>query len=71
MPKNISINKHEYNQRRVIELNKEILKLENKLKETKGFINILKLKLKLKKLYKTINIHGEETLEYEIKNNSH
>ncbi len=66
--KNISINKHEYNERRVIELNKEILNLENKLKDTKGFINVLKLRLRLRKLYKTIHIHGEETLEFEKQN---
>ena len=70
MNKTISINKHEYNQRMVVELNEEILKLENELKETKGFTKVLKRKLKLRKLYKMINIHGQETLKFEAIKNS-
>lgn len=66
MTKTISINKYEYNQRMVLALDEEILSLEKELKETKGIINNLKLKLKLRKLYKKINNYGQETLMFEI-----
>lgn len=71
MTNTISVNKHEYNQRRVLELNKEILKKESELKNTKGFINKIKIKLELRKLFKEINIHGEETLQFETSNSSY
>ncbi len=64
---NISINKHEYNVRRVTEINSLILTKEEELKNTTGLINIFKVKRELKKLYKDIAIHGREVLEYENK----
>lgn len=65
MYKNISDNKHEFNVRRVSELNDTILKLEEELKVTTGFFNSLKLRSELKRLYRQINAHGNEVLEYE------
>lgn len=65
MNKNISDNKHEFNVRRVSELNDTILKLEEELKVTTGFFNSLKLRSELRRLYKQINVHGSEVLEYE------
>ncbi len=67
MGKHISINKHEYNLRKVEELNNEIALKEETLKDTTGFINVLKLKHEIKKLYKQLDIHGTEVLAYEYK----
>lgn len=61
----ISANKNEYNVRKVEELNDLILEKEKELVNTKGFINTLKLKIEIKKLYKQINTHGSEVMQYE------
>lgn len=65
MTKGITINKHEFNVRRVDELNLDILAKEQELLETEGFYNTLKVKLELRKLYKQINNHGSEVLLFE------
>ncbi len=64
---NISINKHEYNVRRVEELDSLIIAKEKELRKTSGLINIIKAKIELKKLYKDISVHGKEVLEFENK----
>lgn len=61
----ISINKHEFNVRRVSELNEVILAKEEELRNTKGFINTMKVKLELRKLYKQITVHGSEVMAFE------
>lgn len=64
----ISTNKNEFNARRVEELDILILEKEKELKEISGFLNSLKIRLELRKLYKEINTHGSEVLEYEYIN---
>lgn len=64
----ISTNKNEFNTRRVEELDILILEKEKELKEISGFLNSLKIRLELRKLYKEINTHGSEVLEYEYIN---
>lgn len=68
MTKGITINKHEFNVRRVDELNLDILAKEEELTNTVGFFNVLKVKLELRKLYKMINNHGTEVLQFERQN---
>lgn len=65
---NISINKYEYNLRKIDEINEKIIKLEKELNEVKGFNKTLTLKTELRELYKQLNIHGSEALEFEIHN---
>lgn len=65
---NISINKHNYNIRRVNELNQEIIKKEKELVNTKGFFNTLEIKAEIRELYKKLNAHGQEVIDYEIEN---
>lgn len=69
MTKTISVNKHEFNVRKVDEINERILKKEEQLKETTNFFTILKKRRELRKLYKQIRVHGEEVLEFENRNN--
>ncbi|VEU80996.1 hypothetical protein [Haploplasma axanthum] len=65
MYRHISDNKNEYNVRRVDELNEVLLEKERELNDTKGFFNVLKLKLEIKKIYKEISKYGSEVMEYE------
>lgn len=65
MIKSISDNKHEFNVRRVEEINEAILEKEAELKNIEGFVKTIKVKLELRRLYKQINIHGTEVLRYE------
>ncbi|MDY0278281.1 MAG: hypothetical protein RBQ97_09390 [Acholeplasma sp.] len=68
MYKNISINKNEYNVRRVDELNVELLEKEKELENTVGFFNRLKVKNDIRKITKLLNTHGSEVLEFEYLN---
>ncbi|HHT55591.1 MAG TPA: hypothetical protein GX012_03415 [Acholeplasma sp.] len=61
----ISQNKHEYNVRRMDELISKLNKKEKELKTVTGFFNTLKLKLEIRKLYKVLETHGSEVLDYE------
>lgn len=71
MYKYISPNKHQYNVRMVDELNKVIREKEEELKEAKNFIETFRLKLKLRKLYKKLTVHGTEVMEYELYKEEH
>lgn len=70
LQKYISQNKHEFNVRRVDELNKEILAKESELKNTKGFLAKFKLRIEIKNLYRTLNDHGNEVLAFEYRQNN-
>jgi len=61
----ISTNKHEYNIRRVDELSGRILMKEKELDNASGLLEVIKIKLQLRKLNKQINVHGSEVLHYE------
>lgn len=65
--KYITMNKHEFNVRRVEELNSDILAKEKELETVKGFFNTLRVKSQLSRLYRLINIHGSEVLEFEYR----
>lgn len=70
----ISQNKHEYNVRRIEELNKMIKEKESELKKADGFFQTFLIKHDLRKLHKQLNIHGTEVLEFEYSkfaNNNH
>lgn len=61
----ISQNKHEYNVRRINELNEVIREKELQLKKANGFFQTFLIKHDLRKLHKQLNIHGTEVLEFE------
>lgn len=63
----ISQNKHEFNMRRVEELNIQILNKEKELRNSEGFLAKFKLRNEIKKLYKSLNNHGNEVLEFEYR----
>lgn len=65
MFKNITDSKYEYNVRMVEELSSTIVDKEKELENTKGFLNSFKAKSELRKLYRLINSHGKEILDYE------
>lgn len=66
----ISQNKHEYNVRRMDEINEQIKEKELELKNASGFFHTFVLKSELRKLYKDLNAHGTEVLEYEYFNSN-
>lgn len=68
MIRTVTVNRYEFSVRKVDELNEAILLKEQELKSTKGFLNTYLVKLELKKLYKQINLHGEDVIQYEITN---
>jgi len=61
----ISDNKHEFNVRRVNELEKELKEFEEKLENATGFFNRLKIKRAIKKINKQLKIHNDEIFLYE------
>lgn len=74
LSRHISQNKHEYNVRRVKELNEIIKEKELELKQADGFFQTVIIKHDLRKLHKQLNIHGTEVLEFEYSrsiNNNH
>lgn len=66
--RHISQNKHEFNVRRMDELNEVIKEKELELKKANGFFQTLVIKAELRKLYKQLNNHGTEVLEFEYYN---
>lgn len=66
--RHISQNKHEYNVRRMDEINEVIKEKELELENAEGFFQTFVIKLELRKLYKELNNHGTEVLEYEYLN---
>jgi len=62
---NISDNRYSWGKRRIEELQEEIKIQKEVVKSTKGFLNKLKEKRKLRKLFKLQIKHGNEVLEYE------
>lgn len=61
----ISDNKHEFNVRRVNELEKELQEFEKKFKNANGFFNKMKIKRAIKKIQKQLKIHNDEIFLYE------
>ena len=63
---NISPSRHEWNERRVVELQDEIKDQKDNVKKADGFLNKWKEKRILTKMIRQQNKHGQEVLEYEI-----
>lgn len=61
----ISDNRYSWGKRRIEELQEEIKVQKEVVKSTKGFLNKLKEKRNLRKLFKLQIKHGNEVLEYE------
>ena len=61
----ISTNKYEFNVRKVDELSEAILMKEAELANAKGLIEVIRVKLELRKLNRSINNYGSEILRYE------
>lgn len=61
----ISTNKYEYNVRKVDELSNAILVKEAELANAKGLLEVIRIKLELRKLNRLINNYGSEVLQYE------
>ena len=69
---NISPNRHSWNVRRVVELQDEIAKQEQKINNIEGFFKKLKERRVLRQMVRRLVQHGSEVLEYEyeIRNNA-
>lgn len=63
----ISINKHQFNVRRVEELGKKLLEKEKELENTEGFFAQFKLKSEIRRIRRRLMRHGEEVLEFEYR----
>lgn len=61
----ISVNKHEYNVRKMEELDKEILEKKKEMLNAKGFLKTYKLRRELNVLFRKLTKHGTETLIFE------
>lgn len=62
----ITDSKHEWNTRRIVELQEEIRDAEKQLEITEGFWARRKASRKINKLNKQLIKHGEEVLAYEL-----
>ena len=63
----ISINKHQFNVRRVEELGKKLLEKEKELENIEGFFAQFKLKSEIRRIRRRLMRHGEEVLEFEYR----
>ena len=63
----ISPNRHAWNVRRVVEMQDEIAKQEQKINNVEGFFKKMKEKRVLRRMVRRLQKHGSEVLEYEYK----